>query len=110
MAEAFPKPGGRETVLLLARRTPLPSDTQLGSLLKSAPQNGDPDASSYSPDLAQNVSLIKVTPASTQVSVLQNGKLLDDQAEFSSESLQVTLDRLRAHFELIQAVQFSHKP
>ncbi len=77
---------GTETVLLLARRTPLTPDTHLGDLLKSLPAP---------PPLEPSQTLRTAShPATTPPG--------------SPPPLAAFLELLAKHFELVQIVQFAH--
>jgi hypothetical protein len=98
---------GVDTVLLLARRTPLPQQTALAPLLELPP--GDRSASEEpTGTAAMTTTSIKMTLANTDVTVTQDGENLADEVSFTQEPLVSLLKRLQPHFELIHAVQFPH--
>src|SRR5262245_39578275 len=104
----FSEHGGTETVLLLARRTALPPETNLASLLDVPPR--DSMASSQTPtgETATTTTSIKMTPSSTVVVATRDGEKLPDVDTFTEEPLLSILNRLQPHFDLIHAVRFPH--
>jgi len=87
---------GTETVLLLARRTPLPAEVQLGALLKkqsSPPQIEGPE----------NFIAARLNPA-------DKSRPAAKQPSGSDRELALArfLEPLGEHFDLVRAVQFGH--
>jgi hypothetical protein len=94
--------GGLETVLLLARRTPLPPDVKLGDLLGALPparMRAREEVVSLRFDQGQ---------AAASTPLAQNR---GDEAEAreSDRPLVERMDKLRAHFEVIRALRFAHE-
>ena len=98
----FGSRGGMETVLLLARRTPLPEGTKLGSLLSPLPPTSDvldPKA----------VALWGIDGGAQSVSSLLPKSAGQEAAPAELDAaLRALLMRLAEHFELIRAVRFAH--
>jgi hypothetical protein len=86
---------GSETVLLLARKQPLPSDVHLGNLLKSlasAPQLG-----------LGNVAIAKFPAGAAATSAEASAPAMPDSVALSN-----FIQPLTRHFDLVHAVQFAH--
>jgi hypothetical protein len=105
----FSTRAGMETVLLLARRTPLPPEIKLGSLIASPQRYPSANLSEQSVESNKAVVFLKSTARSSDVTVVQDGKKLADVVTFTEEPLLSILTRLHAHFELIHAVRFPHQ-
>jgi hypothetical protein len=99
---------GTETVMLLVRRTPLPADTKLGSILQSASHDKGAGGGDKNAELAKSATSIKIVAGSTEITVARDGNKVDDEAKSASEPLRAMLEPLRSHFELIHAIQFHH--
>jgi hypothetical protein len=98
----FGKRGGLETVLLLARRTPLDSGTRLGPLLGQFPP---PKLR-----LRDELVVLGLDGGSESVStLLARSRGPEDEARAIDEPLRAALVRLRGQFELIRAVRFAHE-
>ena len=98
----FGKRGGVETVLLLARRTPLDSKTQLGTLLAPLP----------SPAMRLRDELVVLglnTGADSVSTLLANSRGDEQEALAADEPLRKLLFQLGQHFELVRAVRFAHE-
>jgi hypothetical protein len=98
----FGKTSGLETVLLLARRTHLPTGTQLGPLF----------AGIAPPSLRNRneVAVLSLANGADSVSTqlaLNRGNEAD--AQTVDEPLRAAMLKLRDHFELIVAVRFAHE-
>jgi hypothetical protein len=94
--------GGLETVLLLARRTPLGEGTKLGSLL-------DPLPPTKLRRLDEVVILGLGGGAGTVSTLFAQERGSEEEARAIDEPLQALMVRLRDHFELIRAVRFAHE-
>jgi hypothetical protein len=93
---------GIETVLLLARRTPLDNGVRLGDLL------GKPPTSKIR--LPSEVSVLGLDPGKDSVSTLLSlNRGSEEEAQAADEPWRALLVRLRDHFELIRAVRFVHE-
>jgi hypothetical protein len=97
----FGRRGGLETVLLLARRTPLGEGTQLGALLGTVPT-----AKARRRD--EVVVLGWGVGADSVSTLLAANRGPEEEARAADEPLGALLGRLRAHFELLRAVRFAH--
>ena len=98
----FGQQGGLETVLLLARRTPLSEDTRLGSLLGTLP--------TAKMRLRDEVAVLGLGGGFDSVSPLPASKRgAAEEARAADEPLRALMGRLREHFELIRAVRFAHE-
>jgi hypothetical protein len=98
----FGQRGGLETVLLLARRTPLSEDTRLGSLLGTLP--------TAKVRLRDEVAVFGLEGGSDSVStLLASNRGPEEEARAADEPLRALLVRLRDHFDLIRAVRFAHE-
>jgi hypothetical protein len=98
----FGKKGGLETVLLLARRTPLDEGTRLGPLLGPLPPPGMRQR--------DEVVVLGLNAGADSVStLLAQNRGPEDDARAADEPLRALLLRLRDHFELIRAVRFAHE-
>ena len=98
----FGRRGGLETVLLLARRTPLGESTQLGSLLGALPT-----AKMRQRD---ELAILGLGVGAGSVStLLAANRGPEEEARAADEPLRAALLRLREHFELIRAVRFAHE-
>jgi hypothetical protein len=98
----FGNQGGLETVLLLARRTPLSKDVRLGTLLAPLP----PAKMRLGNEWAV-LTLPPGTDSLTTLSAANRGP--EEVARAADEPLRKTLLGLRDHFELIRAVRFAHE-
>jgi hypothetical protein len=99
----FGKRGGMETILLLARPTPLPEGTKLGSLLDPLP----PATKMHHP---QELVVMGLAGGDTSVSMLlERQRSGDPEAQTADESLRALLVRLGGHFDLIRAIRFAHQ-
>lgn len=97
----FGKKGGLETVLLLARRTPLDEGMRPGPLLEPLPPPGMRQR--------DEVVVLGLDAGADSVStLLAQNRGPEDQARAADEPLRALLLRLRDHFELIRAVRFAH--
>jgi hypothetical protein len=97
----FGKKGGLETVLLLARRTPLGEGTRLGPLLGTLPV----------PKVRHRgeVAVLGLDRGADAVSTqLALNRGTDDEARAVDEPLRALMLRLRDHFDVIRAVRFAH--
>jgi hypothetical protein len=97
----FGKKGGLETVLLLARRTPLDEGTQLGSLLGTLPV----PKVRHRGELAV-LGLDRGADSVSTLTALNRGT--EDEARAVDEPLRALMLRLRDHFDVIRAVRFAH--
>jgi hypothetical protein len=98
----FGQRGGLETVLLLARRTPLGEGTRLGLLVGALPV--------AKVRLRDEVAVLGLGVGSDSVStLLASNRGPEEEARAADESLRPLLVRLRHHFELIRAVRFAHE-
>jgi serine/threonine protein kinase len=93
-------PGGLETVLLLARRTPLPAGLRLGALVE-----GLPAARAGGHELVERV-LLDGRPAPELGRDEHRG--LAEQAREVDGPLDRLMGRLGKHFELVRAVRFAY--
>jgi serine/threonine-protein kinase len=93
--------GGLETVLLLARRTPLPADVKLAEVLGRIPP------APLGPDLGEVVmrGFDREQPSVSEDMHRRPGK----QKQDIDDALLHLMGRLRPHFETIRAVQFAHQ-
>lgn len=98
----FDKQGGLETVLLLARRTPLEDDVRLGSILASVPPVKMRD-----PGEAAILRRDRKDTAMASLLSLRRGN--DDESTKSDRALAEVLEKLSGPFELIRAVRFAHE-
>ena len=99
----FGKQGGMETVLLLARTTPLPEGTKLGSLLADLP----PVAAVRDP---QEVVMFSADGGKGEVkTLLEKNRGSEKDALAADRPLRELISRLSEHFELIRAVRFAHE-
>jgi hypothetical protein len=93
---------GLETVLLLARRTPLGEGTRLGSILGTVPT-----AKVWRRD---ELAVLGLGVGSDSVStLLASNRGPEEEARAADEPLRALLVRLRDQFELIRAVRFAHE-
>jgi hypothetical protein len=93
---------GLETVLLLARRTPLPAEVKLGELLGGlplTPMRGPEEVASLRFDQGQ---------ANPTTLLAQNRGSEAEAREVDAPLLQ-RLARLREHFEIVRALRFAHE-
>ena len=98
----FGQRGGLETVLLLARRTPLSEGTQLGSLVGTLPPT--------KMRLRDELVVLGVGSEADSVATLHaSDRGPEVEARAADEPLRALLVRLRGHFELIRAVRFAHE-
>ena len=99
----FSEQDGMETVLLLARSTPLPAGTRVGDLLSPLP----PPLPVGHPHEIVSLSAIG---NSGKVTTLVAANREDAQAAAEAdEPLRAMMLRLSQHFELVQAVRFAHQ-
>lgn len=97
----FGEQGGLETVLLLARRTPLDEGTRLGPLLGPLPPTRV--------RLRDEVAILGLGAGDDAVStLLAQNRGSEAEARAADEPLRALLLGLREHFELIRAVRFAH--
>ncbi|MDG3008299.1 serine/threonine protein kinase [Paludisphaera mucosa] len=96
-------PGGQETAVLLARRSPLPSDVKLADLLEGLPPTPAPDPG--------RLLVVRSGPPEGVAGAgsLQRTRSLGQQSETLDEPLMQLLARLRPHFELIEAYRFAYR-
>jgi hypothetical protein len=97
-------PGGLETVLLLVRRTPLPSDTDVAALvgpLPAAPLNHSREVTLHGFDEGKPIDTLQMH--------LNRG--IAEEAQKIDDPLLRLIDRLETkhHFELIKAVRFAYR-
>jgi hypothetical protein len=98
----FGQRGGLETVLLLARRTPLSEGTSLGSLLGTVP--------TAKLRRRDELAVLGLRNGSGTVStLLAANRGPEEEAQTIDEPLRALLGRLRDHFELLRAVRFAHE-
>jgi hypothetical protein len=98
----FGSQGGLETVLLVARRTPLPEATKLGPLLAPIP----PPAKLRHPE---ELVVFGCDQSATTVStLLAKNRGNETEAALADEALRELLLRLAPHFEFVRAVRFAH--
>jgi hypothetical protein len=97
----FGRQGGMETVLLLARRSPLPEDVKLGSLLGSLPP--------ARVRLRDEVAVLGLDRGGGVASLLARGRGPEEEAREADRPLLERLERLRDQFELIRVVRFAHE-
>jgi hypothetical protein len=98
----FSMQDGMETVLLLARSTPLPEGTKLSSLLEPLP----PPVK-----VREAEELVKLGldgGAKSISTLLAKSRGAEEEAKAADEPLQALMLRLSEHFELIRAVRFAH--
>jgi hypothetical protein len=96
------KKGGLNTVLLLARRTPLPEGTHLGSLFSPLPP-----ATVRRPDEVVILGVGGEPRSASTLLALNRGP--DAEARAADEPVRALMTRLGEHFELIRAVRFAHE-
>jgi hypothetical protein len=101
-AWTFGPRGGLETVLLLARRTPLGEDTKLGSLLGSMPPTP-----MRRRDEVVVLGLDRGSDAASSLVTLNRGT--EEEARAVDQPLLARLDQLRDQFELIRVIRFAHE-
>jgi hypothetical protein len=98
----FGQQGGVQTVLLLARRTPLSETTRLEALLSPVPVT--------KMRLPGEVAVLGLDAGKDSVStLLALNRGSEEEAQAADEPLRALLVRLRDHFELIRAVRFVHE-
>jgi hypothetical protein len=98
----FGKQDGMETVLLLARSTPLPEGTRLSSLLEPLP----PPVM-----VRESEELLKLGldgGTKSVATLLAKSRGAEDEAQAADEALVALMVRLGEHFELVRAVRFAH--
>ena len=98
----FGKPGGLETVLLLARRTPLPPEVKLAELLTPlppAPMRHREEAVSLRFDRGQ------AAPSAA----LARNRGDETAAREVDQPLLQRMEKLREHFDVVRAVRFAHE-
>jgi hypothetical protein len=97
-------PGGLETVLLLVRRQPLPSGTDLAGLISPLPN---------SPLRAGQVFATRGLDEGQPIEALRAGPLrgIDDEADKIDDPLLQLMEKLRTknQFEVIKAAQFAYR-
>src|SRR5204862_6446557 len=91
----FGKQAGTETVLLLARRTPLPQEPQIGALLKASPPT--------KPEQPESVITVRLSGRGKPGSASPRADNPPNDV-----ALAAFLDPLTDHSDLIHAVQFTH--
>jgi len=97
----FSERGGMETVLLMARSTPLPEGTNVGELIGEPPTVALRDSS--------EVVILEVKDhAEAVTTVLSQSRGDDAAAKAADEPLKAMLLRLSPHFDLVRAVRFAH--
>jgi hypothetical protein len=97
----FGQKGGQETVLLLARRTPLDAGVQLATLIEAVPPPKVLDP--------EELAIFGVDGGADEVSVLLARNRGDDsETRTADRELGELLVRLGDHFELVRAVRFAH--
>jgi hypothetical protein len=92
---------GLETVLLLARRTPLDSNVRLGDLV------GKPSAAKLRHAEELSVLALDRTAPAAKTMVAANRGSAEEMRAVDAPLLEL-LERLRPHFELIRVVRFAH--
>jgi len=93
---------GMETVILLARRTALPSDVRLGSFFQSALVHGEA--------ASNTLTTIKLSSGSPQIKITKlGGNEGAGDAKLTGKELSALLETFHEHFDLVEAVQFPHK-
>jgi hypothetical protein len=98
----FGRRGGLETMLLLARRTPLEQGTRLGALLEPLPAGAVRQPN--------EVAVLELSGAGRSVTALLSlNRGADDAARAVDEPLRARMVKLRDHFELVRAVRFAHE-
>jgi hypothetical protein len=97
----FAKGSGLETIILLARRTPLDAEVKLHALL-----GGIAPAKVSDPGEAAVLSLDKGATSATSLKAINRGTV--DEARARDQALTAQLEKLREHFELIRVVRFAH--
>jgi hypothetical protein len=95
---------GLETAVLLARRTPLPTEMDLAPLVGPLPVSPLGDLRER-----QVWKLTPGLPAPSLIVAAHRGLKLKAEARRIDDPLVRLLERLRPHFELIQAVRFAHE-
>ena len=98
----FGKRGGLETVLLLARRTPLGEDAGLGPLLDAVPPV-------KMRDRGEVAVLGLARGAASAESLLSLKRGTSDEIREVDGPVQTLMERLKDQFELIRAVRFAHE-
>jgi hypothetical protein len=98
---------GTETLLLLARRTPLPKETRIGQLLDDFAKSRPAVAGSETVNMVYDAA----TKTATNVASKSGGEKESTGSEGAQppEPLRERLARLGEHFELVQVVQFAHR-
>jgi hypothetical protein len=93
---------GLETVLLLARRTPLPADVNLAKLVGRLPPTRLRDGGEFA---------VRGFDAGQPVDALNLGESrgIEREAAAIDDPLLGLMQRLREHFEAIRAVRFAHQ-
>jgi hypothetical protein len=95
--------GGLETVLMLARRTPLPEDVDLTGLIGTPPVAKLRHLEEWA---------VRGGDESEAVDFVNRGDeirgLMEDTVEVDEPILQV-MSRVRPHFEVVKAVRFAHQ-
>jgi hypothetical protein len=104
MGWRFGEKGGMETVLLLARRTPLDKGTRLATLL------GDQQPARPRPGHPAELAVLQIRQGEKEVStLLSRDRGEEPEALAAEQPLRARLVRLRDHFDLVQAVRFVHQ-
>jgi len=98
----FDKGSGLETVLLLARRTPMDANVKLQALL------GDvPPAKLRDPGEVAVLGLNRGAPAISTFKAIKRGSV--EEAHARDRLLATQLEKLRDQFDLIRVVRFAHE-
>lgn len=98
----FGKPAGLETVLLLARPTPLPEEVKLGKLL-----SGLPVPTLRSP---KEVAGLRFDPGRDAVTtVVAQDRGSEAEAGVIDRPLLKRMEKLREHFDVVLALRFAHE-
>jgi len=95
---------GMETVVVLARRTPLPSDVHLDSFFEELSS----DDRTQMLDRRAVVTISKGSPIVKMTGL--SGESQGGDLYSSERHLRGLIDRLRLQFEFVEAIQFPHKP
>src|SRR5262249_22173894 len=93
---------GLETVLLLARRTPLPREVDLGELIGAPPPAQLRDEREWATRGGDEGQEVNCLDLGAHRGIQEAARRIDDP-------LLRILGRLREHFEVIRAVRFAHK-
>jgi hypothetical protein len=98
---ALKGPAGRETAVLLARRTPLPPGTRVEDLLKDLPA----PTTGSGPDLEE----VRVVDGREVPGTSGWTRGLDETSQVPDDPLSQLVARLRPHFDLIHAYRFAYE-